>query len=493
MTSAPPLADPYAAAVIHDLLRGAGFSVEGIQRSVGTSGERLAIGSDRPVYLRRLTGDDALATLIRLFILDSDVEEDRVDTALGGSALDALGALRLVEREGGVVRATARLVPHEDLVIASDRPDREGRRDHVPGMQRPSALLSHLTVRSPVSNALDVGTGCGIQAILASRHSERVVAADVSERALAFAGLNVALNGIENVELRRGSYLEPVRGERYDLVVANPPYVVSPESAYFFRDSGLGRDRVSEQLARELPSVLAEGGFATVMVSWVHAPDSDLPRPAGWVGDAGVDALVLHTGTEDPLTTAAAWNRDLADDEEAYGRAIDRWVEYYESEGIPALAYGAIVMRRRTATRNWVRPLQLPLRPAAPADRHLRRLFAAHDLLEDLEDDRELLGLAFRVANGAVLEQRGERTAEGWTGAEISLKLEEGLRFSASLDPQVAVVVSALDGERPLGDVLALVAEDQGIDEATLVDGGVRLARMMLEAGFLVHVPAEGG
>ena len=124
----------------------------------------------------------------------------------------------------------------------------------MPGVQPPSTVLARLTVRRPVARALDVGTGCGIQAILASRHAERVVATDVSERALAFAQFNLAVNGIENVELRQGSFLEPVEGERFDLVVANPPYVVSPENDLVFRDSGLGRDRVSEQIVVTFPA-----------------------------------------------------------------------------------------------------------------------------------------------------------------------------------------------------------------------------------------------
>ena len=62
------------------------------------------------------------------------------------------------------------------------------------------------------------------------------------------------LNGVENVELRLGSFLEPVAGERFGLVVSNPPFAISPERELIFRDSGLGRDRVSENLALSLPS-----------------------------------------------------------------------------------------------------------------------------------------------------------------------------------------------------------------------------------------------
>ena len=65
-------------------------------------------------------------------------------------------------------------------------------------------------------------------------------------------------NGVANVEFRAGSFLEPVEGERFGVVAAHPPYVVSPESEFLFRDSGLGRARVSERLVRALPGVLAD-------------------------------------------------------------------------------------------------------------------------------------------------------------------------------------------------------------------------------------------
>jgi len=101
------------------------------------------------------------------------------------------------------------------------------------------------------------------------------VATDLNERALNLAAFNVLLNGVENVELRAGSFFEPVAGERFELVTSNPPYVISPESAYLFRDSGLEGDSVSRDVVRTAPAHLEEGGFATILVSWIHKPGED--------------------------------------------------------------------------------------------------------------------------------------------------------------------------------------------------------------------------
>ena len=78
---------------------------------------------------------------------------------------------------------------------------------------------------------MDLGTGNGIQALLLSDHAEQVVAVDVNDHALELARFNAILNGRDDrIEFRHGSFLEPVAGERFDLVVSNPPYVLSPEA-----------------------------------------------------------------------------------------------------------------------------------------------------------------------------------------------------------------------------------------------------------------------
>ena len=154
-----------------------------------------------------------------------------------------------------------------------------------------------------------------MQALLAAEHSGHVVATDINERALHFARFNAILNGVENVEFRHGSFFEPVAGERFGLVVCNPPYVVTPDVEFWFRDGGLDDDAVSERVAEELPSALDEGGFGTMTASWVQSGEAPGERPRSWLSGTGCDVCVVHTGTDDPLTTAAAWNREALPEE----------------------------------------------------------------------------------------------------------------------------------------------------------------------------------
>src|SRR5204862_4402405 len=120
--------------------------------------------------------------------------------------------------------------------------------DYVATATAPSAILANLTVRRPASRGLDIGTGSGVQALWAARHCERVVAVDVNRRALNLAAFNSHLNGVANIDFREGSLFQPVAGERFDLIVCNAPYVVSPDARYAYRDSGFASDEFCERL-----------------------------------------------------------------------------------------------------------------------------------------------------------------------------------------------------------------------------------------------------
>jgi release factor glutamine methyltransferase len=74
--------------------------------------------------------------------------------------------------------------------------------------------------------AVDLGTGCGAVALALKRNRPRarVVAVEQSAAALEFARRNAAKLGIE-IDFRHGRWFEPLAGERFDVVVSNPPYV----------------------------------------------------------------------------------------------------------------------------------------------------------------------------------------------------------------------------------------------------------------------------
>jgi len=485
----PPRADDGAAlAALRDGLLAVGFTVEGIEERLGTS-ELSLRPIDVAVHVRRL-GDDAFGTVAKAFLLAAPVDAGRLRDALGGADLDRLAAVGLLELDGAEARATARLAPHGDYTIASDGgADAETPHDHVPGIQAPSVTLAKLAVRRPVARALDLGTGCGIQALLAAKHAERVVATDVNPRALAFAAFNARLNGVENVELRLGSAFEPVEGERFDLVVANPPYVISPDTTYAYRDSDLPADELCRRIVAELPDHLEEGGFAHVLVSWAHA-DGDWALPLReWVRDGGCDAWLLHYRTSDPLAHAASWLRPLGEsDAAAYEQGLDRWAAALAELGIEAIGYGAVVLRGRRSGPAWTREDPLPLDRLEPAGEHTLRVFEAQDLLERTNDGG-LLGLRLELTPRHRLVQHLAAADDGFAVRTQTLELTDGLCFTVAVDRHTASLLPHLDG-RPLADALAAAATTFELDDAEragYVEAALPVVRQLLRLGFLVE------
>ena len=479
----PPRAEsPRAAVELARLLREAGYDAHRIQERLATGDELLARSPELPSYLRRLGDADELAVLLRLFLLGVPVPRVRLDELVGEKLQRHLLAAGLLVHDAEVVHGSARLVPHDDLLIASDQAGAaEAHADHVPGVHRPSVALAHLTVRGEGERALDLCTGNGIQAILLAAHAGQVVATDVNERALAFAAFNAALNGAVNVETRAGSFFEPVEGEQFDLVVANPPYVVSPESAYLFRDSGMRGDAVSELVVRGIPAMLAPGAFASILIAWALDPDDPAGRPRRWLEGSGCDAFLLHTSTDDPIETATVWNRDLADRPEVYAEALDRWLAYYRELSIEHLGYACLVLRKRGDGRyGWLEAQRLPRAALRPAGRHVRTLFETHDRLSAMGSERALLERRLRVADDAVVTQDTRFAGGRWHAEALTLRLESGLPFSAELDPPTARLIRELDGAMTLKEALA-----SAVESAAARKEGLSLARRMLELGFL--------
>ena len=481
--------------------------------SVGYTGDavRELLGEDAyqgrardvPVHLRRLTTGTPVETAIRLLFLGVPVPRKELEQALAPLGADELHELGVVEPVDGDLRATVRLVPHMELLLAGNRyPDESPAgtpADYVATVTAPSAILASLTVRSAVGAALDIGTGSGIQAIWAARHCERVVAVDVNRRALNLAAFNARLNGVTNIEFREGSVFEPVAGERFDLVLCNAPYVVSPDVRYAFRDSGVAADGFSELLVRGAPEHLEEGGFAHLLIGWLHQREDWDARPRSWLGGSGCDAWLLHGVSRDPVTHAAIWNDELVGDP-AYGETIDRWVGYLEELGADAVIEGAVILRRRSGARNWFRADRIPSGRPTPASDHVLRVFAAHDHLTALADDEALLDESPRVVDSVRVEQELSFGDGGYIVESMTLVLDEGLGFRAGIDQNTASLVPFLDGTRTLRQAIEDAARARGVDDEDLETfraGALGLVKTMLELGFLAHEadvrPASAG
>jgi methylase of polypeptide subunit release factors len=481
-------------------LQSAGYDAKRIRPMLRADSESLTPRpADVPIIVRLLPNGDPLATLLRLFLLSLPVPIADARAALSPLTIEHALRLGIVRRSPGGLESTVRLLPAGDLVIACDRspesaPDLAA--DHVMGVASSSVFLASLTVRHPIERALDIGCGNGIQAVLAARHAQRVVACDVNPRALNFTLFNGSLNGVENIECRVGSFFEPVAGETFDLIVSNPPFVISPENRVVFRDSGLGGDAVTRQVVREAPAHLREGGLAFVLGSWGVREGEGWPDPLRpWVADLPCDVWALHHSSDVPLMYAASWNSPLQGRAAEYSAALDRWSEYLGGLGFASIAYGAFILRRRSGAPNWVRFDDLRGQREPASGDQIAELIAAQDYLARLHDDRQLLEARLTLVREHRLEQLLRAHDGGFEVQSATLRLESGLRFATSVDAFSAQLLSRLEGRtlaEAVRDAAAQFAAD-AIEYSEFESAALRLAKLGLALGFVRLVNATDG
>jgi len=481
-----PVPDREAAGALGGALRHVGYSEETIAGLLGEDAFEAG-PEDAAVNERRLPRTQE-ATAVRLFFLELPVSATDAVRALGRHAVEALETTGLAEVGRDVV-PRARIVPVDDVLLASDPLSSEPQQDppdYVATYTPTSQLCDFLTPRARVARALDVGTGCGVHALLAARHSRHVVATDVNERALAYTELNAKLNDLDNVECRRGGLFDPVGAETFDLITCNAPFVISPESRWAYRDSGLRADEFSERVVRGAAERLADGGFATLLVSWV-AGDEDEPdeRVLAWLDGSDCDGWILTTHDSSPLEHAASWNAHLADDREAFGAALDEWTRYFRELGIVRVCEGAVLLQRRAGTRHTIRADDVDVDALDIADEQILRAFAARARLAKLGRRDDLLGE--RLAPAATLRLETE-LARHSPSQNAWLSLPEGMQPSVETSAAVADVVGALDGGGSLAEAVQAVAEQRRLstaDAGKLRRDALSLCRELLELGAL--------
>lgn len=502
----------------------ANYTVDGVNARLGEAAAE-ALHRDLLVpakhALANAATEDALSALIRVYLLAESVREDVVPAV---SDQLAAGLLARDPQRSGSVRARVDIRPYAvsgtpsdaddaatlDLWVASDLGglqvpvDQPLRRDHVVGIGPATANLAQLTPRAPIDRALDLGVGMGVQTMHLLSHVRHVVATDISARALAFARFNLTLNAPaleidpehldERVSLRLGDLLEPVQGERFDLIVSNPPFVITPrveqETAadqYTYRDGGRPGDRLVEELIRNLGDHLEPRGIAVMLGNWeVHADDDTWhTRLESWA-PANTDLWVVQRESATPIEYADMWLKDAAENREltSWRQQFERYLDDFAARQVGTVGMGMLLLHATPEGTRAVRRFEsLEHQLAQPLGANIRDAFDADDWLRERADD-ELLDETFVVA--------GDVTDERWTvpGAPnpsaMLLRQGGGFRRTFPESTELASFVSVCDGELTGRQIAVAIAALLEIDQAALDASLARAVRDLVSYGFLV-------
>lgn len=485
-------------------LDAAGYRAAAVREAWGALADEALVRGLRGPALRALAGrEDAVAVLARLLLLGVPQPVGPVDAALPRVGSAGLVALGMAAHSDGELRPLVLVHPQQfedadgtvEWWIVSDLDEAAlgGAlpEDHVLGVGGASLTLAGLQVPTPAERVLDVGCGCGIQSLRARRIAAAAVATDISERALRFTRLTALLNGVDGIEVRHGSLFEPVAGESFDRVVSNPPFVITPRAAgipsYDYRDGGLVGDELVAAFIGGVGDVLAPGGVAQLLGNWeTRGGMPGLDRVRAWVEASAVplDAWVIERETLDPLEYAQLWVRDggTTPGSAEYARLIDAWLEDFAERGVSNVGFGYVLLRRpadAVALARYERLAQ-PVRGALGP--HLADALAAHDRLAALSDD-DLLSERLVVA-GDVTEARHH--LPGMADPTV-IELRQGGGFARALevDPALAALVGASDGDLAVGVLIDAIAELLDADAAALRDDLTPRVRELVFTGFL--------
>lgn len=498
------------------------------QRAVAT----LQAGLDRT---------DAAATLARIFVLGEEAHESEVEIALPRLGLAGAIELGLLgTTAAGGVRALLDLRPYsftdsrgfESWWIVSDLGElsRGGALDenHVLGVGGASQTLSGLMLQREATSVLDLGTGCGIQAMHAARHAHRVVATDISERALKLARINVELNEIDGVEFRLGSLFEPVAGERFDHIVSNPPFVITPRAegvpAYEYRDGGMVGDALVEAVFRGSAEHLTPGGIAQMLGNWEYRTDAAgekidaFDRLREWLscdaeganGASGkaLDYWIVEREQQSVSEYAETWIRDGGTRPGAeFDRLYDAWLDDFAARGVASVGFGYVLLRRSADSGYGGSGESSGPASQGEGDSHparLERIERLHGPLGENEgglgihldncliahDAQALLSDAQLLATHLVMAADVTEERHYWPGADdpTAMILRQGGGFARAIgfDTALAALLGACDGELSVAAIVAALAQLLDVDEAALAAELLPQLRVLIDDGLVL-------
>lgn len=552
--SVEALLGPVAAAALQRELRAPALRV--VRRALAAGAGAASTSSDRPSLDTGAASTSSaanapqysdvagykVAVLTALFMLGEPVGAAALETALPRTGVAGALAIGLVvptqSASGEQCYAPAvDLRPHEAedahgsvrWWVASDLGELVTGQalapDHVLGIGRAGLTLAALTPRKPVETALDLGVGCGIQTLYLLRHVRQVVATDISTRALEFTAFNVALAGVDSarVQLRQGNLLEPVAGQRFDLIVSNPPFVITPPSVrqaglplMEYRDAG---GPILPALVRGLEDHLNPDGVAVMLGNWEHREGTSWRTSVNqWIGKS-LDAWIIQREVQDPVEYAAMWLRDGGLTPErsgvAFENALAAWQEDFDSRQVSGVGMGYLVfhapsvaatsgpggtaLERQTAPEEpandaaapgavvepWRVLEEVPTSGQGALGEHVAQVIAAHEALRGL-DDVQVAALKLRTASG--LSKEEALTPTPVPTAPVIRQAEGFGRVIAVGMPEVALLSASDEGLLTVAQIAAAVASLTSEDQAAVLADMVAATRTFAHAGMVTIV-----
>mgnify|MGYP001800265198 FL=1 len=357
-----------------DRLRQSGYTATAICAALDVESLQSLESTYFHYYDRFSLPQTELGDFIRLFLLRSSLPKARMVELLGNSLFQRLVDLGLFIRRS--VQSVKQRVEQDDssaiqpnsssdmqwaarvdlfcvegLYIATDHrymffeEDKIGE-DPVMYLGADSMGLVYTAPQYLANQVLDLCCGSGVQGLVASRYAEQVTSVDINPRAVRFSRFNAQLNGILNINIHLGGLYEPVAQRTFDTILANPPFVPSPNTDLRFRDGGNTGEDILADIIKGSDSHLTQNGRLFIVTDLVNVPTYQAKLSNWWQGGS-VDQLVLCTADRDEMLFSvphshAPFGQSYAD----YTAELNSWLTNFQSAKLEAVNFGYILIQK---------------------------------------------------------------------------------------------------------------------------------------------------
>lgn len=485
--------DELAALAVKALVH-VGYTVNGVNALFGDAAYR-ALEAENAAPARRVLRQthSPLARLVECLMFAMPTPVDQLPDVV--EPLCELGIIEL-DDQTAIAQYDVRPYGEAGFVVSDFGEVTTGQKlptDYVLGVGQASTTLAQVSVRRPAQSLLDLGTGCGVQAIHAASHAEQLTLTDISSRALHVARLSLALNGVPSsrYETCVGDLFEPVAGRRFDQIVTNPPFVITPRHAdvpvHQYRDGGRGGDDLVGELFAQVENHLLPGGVAQMLANWEVHGDRWHDRLEQWLAPTGLEAWVVQRDLLDPAAYASLWIRDggvLRGEE--FDALSDAWLDDFDSRGVTAIGIGVVLLRLPAEPRPeplWRRFEFLTGSLGAGLGEHVANALDTHDWLASLTSE-QLLECHLNVAPDVT--QESYYTPGQGDPNVIILRQNSGFHRSVQVGSHTAAAVGACDGDLTLGQIIHALSVLSGDDESVVADEVVPAVQELTFCGFLM-------
>lgn len=481
--------------VLRDYFKEVGYTEGSIRRRFNVEPDKalnlLNYCVNPPPDPKVVTGLDAVT---HLFLSGEMLDNTQATALLPPLVWEALTQSQLVlpEGENDATRcfASVALFPVQDIFLAADRWTNVDHTLHspvpddivYPVMTKTGADYLQYTSFAPCEDFLEVCAGSAPAALLAAKTSQRVWAADITDRSVGFAEFNAALNGISNVSVVRGDLFEPVSGLKFDRIAAHPPYLPTLKQGKIFAAGGeLGED-LQKRIVAELPERLKPGGrfyCRTLGIDRAGCPFEQTVRQ--WLGEkqGEFDVAAFELESLSPIQFAL---------ENALSRAGDRasalqWERLFEERGVKELLAVVLVIQQVAERRS-----PFTLRRAAPAGTSAALLeWAMRWEVERHRSDilQELLQAKPVAVEGVEVSARQIFKEGELKDGEFRMAIKRPFKVDCRVQPWMSLLLPECDGKRTVSEVLEFAKKKEWIHPETPPLEFSAVVGMFIGLGFL--------